>query len=92
MGYGSKAATLLKASRLGCTRDGAWAGFAARTVHDWLELLTNVAPGDDVDRTLLLAVLRGCLLDLLATGDGARTGAAVRRYLRLIDQGSGSGR
>ena len=51
-----------------------------------------MAPGDDVDRTLLLAVLRGCLLDLLATGDGARTGAAVRRYLRLIDQGSGSGR
>ena len=40
-------------------RDGAWAGFAARTVRDWLELLTDVAPGDDVDRTLLLAVLRG---------------------------------
>jgi AcrR family transcriptional regulator len=73
-------------------RDGAWAGFAARTVHDWLELLTDVAPGDDVDRTLLLAVLRGCLLDLLATGDGARTGAAVGRYLRLIDQGPGPGR
>ena len=73
-------------------RDGAWAGFAARTVGDWLELLTDVAPGDDVDRTLLLAVLRGCLIDLLATGDGARTGAAVRRYLRLLDQGSGPGR
>ena len=73
-------------------RDGAWAGFAARTVRDWLELLTDVAPGDDVDRTLLLAVLRGSLLDLLATGDGARTGAAVRRYLRLIDQGGGPGR
>ena len=73
-------------------RDGAWAGFAARTVGDWLELLTDVAPGDDVDRTLLLAVLRGCLIDLLATGDGARTGAAVRRYLRVLDQGSGPGR
>jgi len=73
-------------------RDGAWAGFAARTVRDWLELLTDVAPGDDVDRTLLLAVLRGCLLDLLATGDVDRTTAAVRRYLRLIDQGSGPGR
>ena len=73
-------------------RDGAWAGFAARTVRDWLELLTDVAPGDDVDRTLLLAVLRGCLLDLLATGDVDRTTAAVRRYLHLIDQGSGPGR
>ena len=48
--------------------------------------------GDDVDRTLLLAVLRGCLLDLLATGDVDRTTAAVRRYLLLIDQGSGPGR
>ena len=41
---------------------------------------------DDVDRTLLLAVLRGCLLDLLATGDVARTSAAVDRYLRMIDE------
>ena len=65
--------------------DGLWAGFAARTVHDWLELLDEVTTGtDDVDRTLLLAVLRGCVLDLLATGDAGRTGAAIDRYLRLI--------
>ena len=49
-------------------------------------------PGGDVDRTLLRAVLRGCLLDLLATGDVDRTTAAVRRYLRRSDQGSGPGR
>jgi AcrR family transcriptional regulator len=73
-------------------RDGAWAGFAARTVRDWLELLAELGSTDDVDRTLLLAVLRGCLLDLLATGDGERTGAAVRRYLHLIDQCAGSER
>ena len=35
------------------------------------------------DRTLALAVLRGCLLDLLATGDTERVGAAVTSYLRL---------
>lgn len=65
--------------------DGVWAGFAVRTVHDWLALLDEVSTGtDDVDRTLLLAVLRGCLLDLLATGDVARTSAAVDRYLDLI--------
>ena len=41
-------------------------------------LLAELGPeGDDADRTLLLAVLRGCLLDLLATGDVVRTGAAV---------------
>ena len=64
---------------------GPWAGFAARTVRDWLELLAELGPqDDDADRTLLLAVLRGCLLDLLATGDVERTGAAVQRYLRLV--------
>ena len=47
-----------------------WAGFAARTVREWLGLLAELSPeDDDADRTLLLAVLRGCLLDLLATGD-----------------------
>ena len=67
--------------------DGVWEGFAARTVRDWLGLLDEVSvEADDVDRTLLLAVLRGCLLDLLATGDVARTSAAVDRYLRMIDE------
>jgi AcrR family transcriptional regulator len=62
--------------------DGAWAGFAARTVHDWLAVLDEVGGGDRADHTLLLAVLRGALLDLLATGDVARTGDAVARFLR----------
>ena len=72
-------------------RDGVWAGFAARTVRDWLGLLAELGPQDDgdADRTLLLAVLRGCLLDLLATGDIDRTGAAVQRYLRLVGPTSG---
>ena len=61
---------------------GAWAGFAARTVRDWLAVLDDVGGGDVTDRTLLLAVLRGALLDLLATGDLARTGAAVARFLQ----------
>jgi AcrR family transcriptional regulator len=65
--------------------DGAWAGFAARTVRDWLAVLDDVGGGDVTDRTLLLAVLRGALLDLLATGDRARTGAAVARFLRSTD-------
>ena len=72
-------------------RDGVWAGFADRTVRDWLGLLAELGPQDDgdADRTLLLAVLRGCLLDLLATGDVDRTGAAVQRYLRLVGPTSG---
>jgi AcrR family transcriptional regulator len=68
--------------------DGAWAGFAAATVHDWLAVLDDVAgdDGDATDRTLLLAVLRGALLDLLATGDVDRVTAAVARHLRGSSQ------
>ncbi|MDP9218988.1 MAG: TetR/AcrR family transcriptional regulator [Actinomycetota bacterium] len=62
--------------------DGAWAGFADGTVRDWLDVLDDVHGGDAIDRTLLLAVLRGCLLDLLATGDADRTTAAVHRHLQ----------
>ena len=52
--------------------DGPWAGFAEATVRDWLSVL-----GGD---TGSLAVLRGALLDLLATGDVERTTAAVRAH------------
>jgi hypothetical protein len=68
--------------------DGPWAGFAAATVDDWLALLAaaqppaeRVSPAGAERRTLVLAVLRGALLDLLASGDVRRTTAAVRRGL-----------
>ena len=77
--------------------DGPWSGFASQSVADWLDVLAAAqrpSLADDgeaaaqdpelaADRTLALAVLRGCLLDLLATGDAERVGAAVARYLRL---------
>jgi hypothetical protein len=44
------------------------------------------SPGAEAERTLLLAVLRGALLDLLATGDTERVTRAVDRHLRAIDQ------
>jgi AcrR family transcriptional regulator len=55
---------------------GPWAGFARESVDDWLALL-----GADEDRTWVLAVLRGAMLDLLATDDVERTTAAVRRVV-----------
>ncbi len=66
--------------------DGAWAGFAEQTVNDWLSLLAGFqTPTDGVEaaaeRTLLLAVLRGALLDLLATGDRVRITRAVELHL-----------
>jgi hypothetical protein len=53
--------------------DGPWGDFARATVEDWLALLD----GD----TGALAVLRGGMLDLLATGDEPRVTAAVRERL-----------
>jgi AcrR family transcriptional regulator len=68
--------------------DGPWGGFAAATVTDWLAVLAAAQPSDVRDtaaglasRTSVLAVLRGALLDLLATGDVDRTTVAVRDRL-----------
>jgi AcrR family transcriptional regulator len=72
--------------------DGPWAGFARDTVDDWLTLLAAGQPAASRDteaaraqRTLVLAVLRGALLDLLATGDTARTTAAVHLHLAQVE-------
>ncbi len=68
--------------------DGPWARFARATVEDWLALLASAQPPAARDteaaiaeRTLALAVLRGALLDLLATDNTERTTAAVNRHL-----------
>ncbi len=68
--------------------EGPWARFAGDTVEDWLALLAAAqsprrrrSRAGAAERTLVLAVLRGALLDLLATGDERRTTAAVKRAL-----------
>ncbi len=67
---------------------GPWERFAAETVDDWLALLATRQAANrrrsekaEADRTLLLAVLRGAMLDVLATGDADRVTRAVERYL-----------
>lgn len=72
--------------------DGAWAGFAKATVDDWLDVLAACQPRAERDgehgvlrRTLTLAILRGALLDLLATDDEPRVTAAVRLHLAALD-------
>jgi AcrR family transcriptional regulator len=59
---------------------GPWSDFARSTVRDWLDVLGAGQPGPK-HATLTLAVLRGALLDLLATGDVERTSAAVQLHL-----------
>jgi AcrR family transcriptional regulator len=64
--------------------DGPWAGFARATVEDWLEVLkasqaldVRDTPEGLAERTRELALLRGALLDLLATGETERITAAL---------------
>jgi AcrR family transcriptional regulator len=63
---------------------GPWADFASQTVTDWLDLLAQFQPAESrntqeaaTQRTYVLAVLRGAMLDLLATGDSSRISAAI---------------
>lgn len=67
---------------------GPWSRFGRGTVEDWLEVLASAQPPSQresragvAQRTLVLAVLRGALMDLLATGDVDRTTAAVHQHL-----------
>jgi AcrR family transcriptional regulator len=72
--------------------DGPWSGFAQATVDDWLTVLADCQPADEKNtpegvarRTLALAVLRGALLDLLATGERQRVDSAIAYELRRLD-------
>ena len=71
--------------------DGPWAGFASQTVTDWLDLLAHFQPAESrssegalARRTHVLAVLRGAMLDLLATDDLTRTSAAISHLERTL--------
>ena len=71
--------------------EGPWGDFARETVADWLAVLAAAQPREqrataagEGRRTLALAVLRGALLDLLATDDVARTTLAVHEHLDRI--------
>jgi AcrR family transcriptional regulator len=72
---------------------GPWQRFARETVTDWLDLLgehqppaRRASPAGAAERTLLLAVLRGALLDVLATGETERAGQAVELHLATLGQ------
>ncbi|ADD42114.1 TetR/AcrR family transcriptional regulator [Stackebrandtia nassauensis] len=58
--------------------------FGPKSVDQWLEALEPMAPDGPPARrsaTLTLAVLRGLLLDILATGDTERVDDALRSFL-----------
>jgi hypothetical protein len=64
--------------------DGPWAGYARQTIDDWLDVLAKAQPpavrrtrAGVAERTRVLALLRGAMLDLLATGDEQRITRAL---------------
>ena len=68
-----------------------WTTFAVDSVREWepplRRILTASGAGGgeptDAEITLTLSVLRGLLLDLLATGEAERVDLAWRRFVRL---------
>jgi len=61
---------------------GPWQGYAAETARDWLDLLVRAQPDTpralaEARATRALALIRGLLLDLLASDDLERVTAAV---------------
>jgi AcrR family transcriptional regulator len=62
-------------------------GAATDPTADWLEAVRGLGPVaggyDDTDTRLGIAVMRGLLVDVLATGDVAAAAAALERYLSL---------
>ena len=71
-----------------------WAAFAVDSVRDWEPPLRRIlrtsrdsqdasAEPTDAEVTLTLSVLRGLLLDLLATGEVERIDLAWRRFVQL---------
>jgi AcrR family transcriptional regulator len=79
--------------------EGPWAGYARSTVDDWLAVFARAQPPavrrsarGRAERTLALAVLRGALLDLVATGEADRITAAVRLHLAGTSRAEGAER
>ncbi|GAA4611682.1 TetR/AcrR family transcriptional regulator [Saccharopolyspora hordei] len=62
---------------------GAWEGFGEASVREWLPPLQRVL-GSETEATLLLAALRGLVLDLLATGDAERVDRAFEALLASV--------
>jgi AcrR family transcriptional regulator len=64
-----------------------WPGFRREATTDWLEPLDRglASLGRGQDATLVLAVIRGLIMDLEATGETERVGRAFADFLRSLD-------
>jgi len=65
-------------------RPQAHAGGAAPLVRDWLDFLDSRSAADPATATLMVAVVRGLLLDRLSADDPERTDRAFKRFVELL--------
>ena len=65
-------------------RPQAHAGGAAPLVRDWLDFLDSRSAADPATATLMVAVVRGLLLDRLSAADPQRTDRAFNRFVELL--------
>ena len=77
---------------IGLQRRKRYAAFLTGAVDDWVDFFRRLLTGGGVDAaraanlaTILVAVTRGLLLDLLATGDRARANRAFRSFVTAIE-------
>jgi AcrR family transcriptional regulator len=80
------------------TNPAAYSGRGRAMVTEWLDQFgTTIAgspagPAGATSATLVIAVLRGLLLDRLSTGDEERTDRALEQFAQLLGQASQAGR
>ena len=67
-----------------------WPGFQREATTDWLIPLTEglESIGQPQLATLVLAVIRGLIMDLEATGDAARTDRAFADFVHTLEDRS----
>jgi AcrR family transcriptional regulator len=70
-------------------RDGAWSGFGETSVREWLPPIRRAVGCTEREASMLLALVRGLLLDLLATGDTKRVDAAFEMALAAFVRSTG---
>lgn len=74
---------------LAAQNPAAYAQYLRRSSEDWLDLAKSMLPKDEQDdamASLLIAVFDGLFLELMSTGDRARTTAALQRFIALVER------
>lgn len=68
---------------------GPWAGFGETSVREWLPPIRRAVGCTEEEASMLLALVRGLLLDLLATGDAKRVDGAFELALAAFVRPAG---